>query len=93
MLDLTGNWPYIMPDKRWSNSDERLRCGRGALAQRESTTLTSWGSLVQSQYAPPSESLKHTAPPYYISGRCFALRDGAGIYAGYQMILCFGFYE
>ena len=25
----------------------------GRLAQRESTTLTSWGSLVQSQYRPP----------------------------------------
>ena len=32
-----------------------------------STTLTSWGSLVQSQYAPPSESKENSA-----SRRCCA---------------------
>jgi hypothetical protein len=67
MLDLTGKWPYIMPDKRDTSGVYRLRCGKGALAQRESTTLTSWGSQVQSLYAPPSENQASSA-----FWRCFA---------------------
>jgi hypothetical protein len=44
-----GSW-----GQRPCKSRSLLGIEYGVLAQRESTTLTAWGSLVRSQYTPPS---------------------------------------